>query len=117
MPRPVKKRTVGFNPEICVFKPRGVPSGKLKTMKLTLDEFESIRLADYEGMSHEEAAKQMNISRPTFSRLVEKARNKVASFFIEAKQIVIEGGNVEFDEKSGYLPCHNKDNDEKEVCC
>ncbi|WP_022851294.1 DUF134 domain-containing protein [Limisalsivibrio acetivorans] len=102
MPRPLKPRTVGLRPEVCHFKPRGVPSKKLKTAVLTLDEFEAIRLADYEGLSHEEAAILMNISRPTFSRLVEKARVKVAGFIVNAEQLVIEGGNVEY---SDHLHC------------
>jgi predicted DNA-binding protein (UPF0251 family) len=97
MPRPLKPRTVGVVPEICHFKPRGVPAKKLKTVEVTLDEFEAIRLADYEGLSHEEAAVLMNISRPTFSRLVEKARVKIASFIVNGSQLIIEGGNIEFD--------------------
>lgn len=105
MPRPLKPRTVGLKPEVPVFKPRGVPANKLKTTILTIDEFESIRLADYEGLSHEESASLMNISRPTFSRLIEKARHKISAFLIEANQLLIEGGNVEFDESRGCPSC------------
>ena len=55
-----------------------------------LEEYEAIRLADYEN-SHEEAAQRMNISRPTFTRLYDKAR-KHSPAFIESKSIVIRGG-------------------------
>ncbi|PLX71521.1 MAG: DNA-binding protein [Denitrovibrio sp.] len=98
MPRPSKPRTIGVRPEICNFKPRGIPTKKLKSVNIALDEFEAIRLADYEGLSHEDASVLMNISRPTFSRLVEKARINIANFLVEGAELVIEGGNVEFRE-------------------
>jgi len=96
MPRPSKPRIIGVQPEICHFKPRGIPAKKLKTVHVALDEFEAIRLADYEGLSHEDASVLMNISRPTFSRLVEKARVNIANFLIEGAELIIGGGNVEF---------------------
>lgn len=99
MPRPSKPRVIGARPEIASFKPRGIAARKLKAVNLTLDEFEAIRLADYQGLSHEDAAVLMNISRPTFSRLVEKARIKVASFIIEGSELNISGGNVQFKER------------------
>ncbi|WP_303852721.1 DUF134 domain-containing protein [Seleniivibrio woodruffii] len=99
MPRPSKPRVIGAKPEIASFKPRGIAAKKLKAVNLTLDEFEAIRLADYQGLSHEDAAVLMNISRPTFSRLVEKARIKVASFIIEGSELNISGGNVQFQER------------------
>jgi predicted DNA-binding protein (UPF0251 family) len=98
MPRPSKPRVIGVKPEISNFKPRGIPSKKLKSVNLALDEFEAIRLADYEGLSHEDASVQMNISRPTFSRLVEKARINIANFLVEGAELTIEGGNVEYRE-------------------
>ncbi|TCK62187.1 DUF134 domain-containing protein [Seleniivibrio woodruffii] len=99
MPRPSKPRVIGAQPEISSFKPRGISAKKLKAVNLTLDEFEAIRLADYQGLSHEDAAVLMNISRPTFSRLVEKARIKVASFIIEGSELNISGGNVTFQDR------------------
>jgi len=96
VPRPDKVRHVGYKPEIKNFKPKGLPSAKLDTVILTIDEFEAIRLADYLGYDHENAALLMNISRPTFSRLVVRARHKVADFLVGAKELIIEGGNVEF---------------------
>ena len=105
MPRPLKPRTVGVVPEVSVFKPRGVPAAKLSSVNLTLDEFESVRLADYEGLAHEDAARLMNISRPTFSRLVEKARVKIAGFLVEGCQLKISGGNVMLDEERTCRYC------------
>jgi len=55
-----------------------------------LDEFEAIRLADYEGLYHEKAAEQMNISRSTFGRIIDNARSKVADTIINGKALQIE---------------------------
>ncbi|KAA0257053.1 DUF134 domain-containing protein [Deferribacter autotrophicus] len=96
MARPSKVRMVAFKPKYYEFKPKGVPSTELEKVELAMDELEAVRLADYEGLDHEEAAELMGISRPTFSRLVEKARRKVAEMLIESKELVIEGGSVEF---------------------
>ncbi|MGE4318937.1 MAG: DUF134 domain-containing protein [Deferribacterales bacterium] len=103
MPRPSKPRIIGVQPEICNFKPRGIPAKKLKAVNLTLDEYEAVRLADYEGLSHEDASVLMNISRPTFSRLVEKARVKIATFLIEGTELCIAGGNVHFQERGCHM--------------
>lgn len=67
-------------------------------VSLSIAEYEAIRLADYEGLDHFKSAKTMEISRPTFSRLIEKARKKVATFINEGQALVIEGGNIHFNE-------------------
>jgi predicted DNA-binding protein (UPF0251 family) len=81
------------------FKPMGVPIGMSEHISVQFEEYEALRLADYENLSHEEAAKQMNVSRPTFTRMYEKIRKKLAQAFVEGKTILIEGGNVEFDKQ------------------
>ena len=63
------------------FKPFGVPMRELESIRLLYEEFEALRLADYEDLNQEVAAKKMNISRPTFTRLYDKARKKVAKAF------------------------------------
>ena len=60
------------------------------------DEFEAIRLADQLGLSHSMAADEMEISRSTFSRLIEKARKKMADFIIQGRALTIGGGSVHF---------------------
>jgi len=77
------------------FKPSGIQRKFLKKTELTIDEFEAIRLADYSGMEHQEAADNMHISRPTFTRLIKKARKKVAVTIIDGMELVIGGGNFE----------------------
>lgn len=96
MPRPQKKRNVHRPPAFSSFKPTGVRSRHLDTVSMALDELEAIRLADFEGLDHAESAREMEISRSTFSRLIEKARQKVARFLIEGKLLQIEGGEVHF---------------------
>ena len=64
----------------------------MKSICLTLDEFEAVRLADLEGLKQVDAAKRLKISRPTFSRIVASARNKIADGLVNIKAIRIEGG-------------------------
>ena len=96
MPRPQKKRSVSSPPLCANFKPTGIRSRDLDIVSLALDEYEAIRLADYEGLDHAASADRMEISRSTFSRLVERARQKVAQFLIEGQRLQIDGGEVHF---------------------
>ena len=76
------------------FKPYGIPRHLLSSVSLLFDEYEAIRLLDYEGMNQDVAAEQMNVSRPTLTRIYEKARKTIAQALVEGKMITIEGGNV-----------------------
>ena len=96
MPRPRKNRIVHTPPLFKEFKPIGVSRNKLQTISLTLDEYEAIRLADNLRLSHLEASKIMNISRSTFSRLIDDARNKMSIFLLDGVALEIDGGNVHF---------------------
>ena len=80
------------------FKPFGIPMRELEPVVLNYEEFEAIRLADYENLTQEEAAQKMNISRPTFTRLYDKARKIIARAFVEGKAIFIQGGNYVTDD-------------------
>ncbi|OPX94719.1 MAG: hypothetical protein A4E62_02823 [Syntrophorhabdus sp. PtaU1.Bin002] len=62
----------------------------LEQIGLGLDELEALRLADLEGLYQEEAAARMNVSRPTFGRIINEARRKVADAIINGKVLVIE---------------------------
>jgi len=96
MSRPRNNRIVYEPPIYTEFKPTGVAGRSLDQMFFSIDEFEAIRLADYKGLSHEEAAEEMEISRSTFTRLIETARQKVAEFIGQGKLLIIEGGNIHF---------------------
>ena len=101
MPRPRLCRKVGYSPEITYFKPRGVPVSRLEESILSIDEFEAVRLKDLEGFEQEECAKKMDISQPTFHRLVLSARKKIADSIINGKALKIEGGNFRITGNSG----------------
>jgi len=92
MSRPFKCRRVELMPCINYFKPRGVPISSLEEVNLTIDEFEALRLADLEGLYHEEAAGKMNVSRQTFGNIINSAHKKIADSIINSKAIKIEGG-------------------------
>lgn len=93
MPRPPKFRRVESLPEVTVFKPAGVPLGELLEEVLTVEELEAIRLKDLEGLEQEQCAERMQVSRPTFQRVLVSARQKVARALVEGKVIRVEGGN------------------------
>ncbi len=94
MPRRRKPRRVGFMPEVTYFKPRGVPLLSLEEIDLTVDELETIRLADFEGLDQIVAAKRMKISQSTFQRILTKAHKKVAEALVLGKAIKVKGGEV-----------------------
>lgn len=93
MPRPRRHRRVRGLPPAGLFKPAGVPARQLDEVVLTVDQYEALRLADYEGLYQDDAASRMGISRPTFSRLVESARRIVARALVEGAALRIEGGD------------------------
>ena len=89
MARPKKYRKIRCAPASYYFKPRGIPMADLQDVILEVDELEAIRLGDMLNYSHEEAALKMKISRATFGRIVNKARQKVAEGIINGKAIRI----------------------------
>lgn len=94
--RPRLCRRVGRKPGVTYFKPAGVRMRNLEEVILTVDEYEAVRLKDLEGLDQAECAKQMDISQPTFHRLVVGARKKISNAIINGKAIKVEGGNVNF---------------------
>lgn len=99
MSRPKKVRVMSCLPAISGFKPYGF-NGK-KTSKgavfMLCEEYEALRLNDYEKCNQTQAAKIMQVSRPTFTRIYLSAREKIALAFMEGRRIIIEGGKVEYD--------------------
>ena len=82
-------------PGVTYFKPAGIPMKYLEEVQLTVEELEAVRLKDLEGMEQEEGGKKMNVSRPTFQRILASARKKTADALLNGKAIRIEGGNYE----------------------
>ncbi|MFB3918855.1 MAG: DUF134 domain-containing protein [Candidatus Velamenicoccus archaeovorus] len=97
MPRPCRCRRIRCSPDTSYFKPRGIPVDDLEEVHLTLDELEAIRLADFEELYQEDAAKKMNISRQTFGNIIQAAHRKIADVLVHAKALKIEGGVVKID--------------------
>jgi len=96
MPRPQKERKVQEPPKIQGMKPIGVPGQLLDKVVLLIDEYEAIRLSDYENLDHQKAAEKMGVSRPTFTRLIDKAHKKIAETIVGVKDLIFEGGNYSF---------------------
>ena len=93
VPRPVKWRKVSFIPGVRYFLPAGVSQYELEEVVLKVEELEAIRLKDVEGLEQEACADRMEVSRPTFQRILNTARAKVAEALVNGKAIRIEGGN------------------------
>ena len=94
MPRPTQTRKIDFVPHVTRFKPCCVPRLDLQEVVLTLDELESLRLADLNGLYQEDAAQQMGVSRSVFARILTAARKKIADALIHGKSLRFEGGAV-----------------------
>ncbi|MEN6615619.1 MAG: DUF134 domain-containing protein [Syntrophorhabdus sp.] len=90
MSRPKKYRCICCELQTDYFKPRGVPLSGLLEIQLDMDELEALRLADYEGLYQEDAAKKMNISRATFGRIISEAHRKVADAILNGKALRID---------------------------
>lgn len=109
MPRRRRPRKIVEPPKFIGFEPFGFhgekPGGEVK---LLYEEYEALKLADYDGMSHHQACVLMGISRPTFARIYESARQKIAQALVEVKSIKSVYGNVSL-EKNWFKcgGCHN----------
>jgi predicted DNA-binding protein (UPF0251 family) len=110
MARPLCCRRVACEPASSYFKPQGIPLSSLETLALTLDELEAIRLADLEGLYQEDAAKQMDVSRQTFGRIIESAHKKIAEVLVHGKALEISGGEIEMVNQREFLcsDCHHR---------
>lgn len=122
MPRPRKCRRIAEPPAVRGFRPYGCGGGKRRTILLSMEEYEAIRLSDHMGLKQEDAANEMGISRPTFTRLIEAARKKTAEALVTASAILIDGGSVIMDDFwFRCLDCGNSfrktgRSEEKQVC-
>ncbi|OFI07018.1 hypothetical protein CLOACE_06040 [Clostridium acetireducens DSM 10703] len=93
MSRPIKWRKVEFLPKNTYFFPLGKRKCELEEIVLKIEELEAMRLKDIEGLTQEECAKRMEISRQTFQNVIDKARKKVAIALTKGMAISINGGN------------------------
>lgn len=101
MARPQKFRRICSMPKNNKFSPEKKACGKVY---ISIDEYEVLRLLDYEEMTQEQCAVQMNVGRATITLIYESVRKKIADCLVNGKSLVIEGGNIAL--------CENAEN-----CC
>ncbi len=94
MPRPVRCRRIEQMPAFRSFSPDDAPDAEV--IRLTLDEYETLRLIDAEGLNQEACAGRMNVARTTVTAIYESARHKIATALVRGKRLQIAGGRCEF---------------------
>lgn len=95
MSRPSKSRRVCALPSITEFGPYHTsPSHLSETITLSVDEYETLRLIDYEGMTQEECATQMNIARTTAQKIYNSGRTKLVTMLLNGSKLNIRGGRI-----------------------
>ena len=120
MPRRKRNRKIQAPPIIKGMSVFGVRGRKSNEVYLLLEEYEAIRLLDYQNLTQEEAAVHMDVSRPTLTRIYEEARKKVATAFVEGRDLIFRGGDIYFDKN--WFKCNscqasfNDYHDEKPSC-
>lgn len=104
MARHKKPRCVSHMPNCTYFKPAGIPTYELDEVVLKVEEMEALRLKDLLGLEQVNCALQMEISRPTFQRILVEARRKVAEVLVYGKSLRVEGGAYNIDQSRPV--CH-----------
>lgn len=104
MGRRKKCRIVRGLPQQTFFKPQGVPMHQLKGVTLPVEGLEAFELVDAQGLSQEEAAARMQVSRPTLCRILAEARQLVATALSQGMAIRIEGGDFDLADDVAILP-------------
>lgn len=104
MPRPRKHRFVRKMPINCCFIPNGVAASEDNTVVMMVEEYETIRLIDFEGLTQEQCAIEMQIARTTVQGIYDSARKKLAKALVEAKVLIIEGGSYKLFSEQQHSP-------------
>lgn len=110
MPRPRKCRRVCHFPQVLSFEPASsdfpIPGENLPPIFLTLDEYETIRLMDHEGLSQEQCGAQMGIARTTVQQIYAQARRKLSEMLAEGRPLRIQGGDYRLCDGSDCTCTH-----------
>ena len=107
MPRQRIQSKIQVPPRARGFAPMGSYKHNNEHISMHIEEYEAIRLLDYENLTQSEAARIMGISRPSLTRIYKRARGKIATLITEARPMFIEGGNAFFD--SEWICCERCD--------
>lgn len=116
MARPIKYRIVCNMPNIIRFIPEGSNRSINEEIVMTVDEYETIRLIDYEGLTQEECANFMQVARTTVQQIYTDARKKLSSLLVEGRPLFINGGHYQISNKNvninprGRGHCHRNRN-------
>lgn len=97
--RPKKVRYIQRMPKVTMFSPRGKP-GRPDEILLSIDQYEALKLADYQGFDQTQGAIVMKVSRPSFGRILRSARKRVADALINGKTIKIGIGDTQIGVRS-----------------
>ena len=113
MPRATKLRKIWNFPDYYSFIPEDAETDELETIVLSLDEYETIRLLDHEGLNQEACAVRMGVARTTVTAMYESARKKMISAIVEGKRLRIAGGNIQIDSERNGLKVSMKKKGDK----
>ena len=94
MPRPVRCRRIEHMPLYRSFSPDDITADE--SVRMTVDEYEAVRLLDVEGLTQEACADRMNVARTTVTAIYDSARKKIADAIVHGKRLLIGGGCCEF---------------------
>ena len=97
MPRPKRCRRVQSFPAFWCFEAEDGRNRPDDSIRLTLDEYEAIRLLDLEGLTQAECAEMMNVSRTTVTAIYERARKKIAECIVNGRRLLISGGDYDLE--------------------
>ncbi len=91
-------RRVIKSPKIQIFVPAHSQVGEQEEQPVFMfyEEYEALRLCEYDKLTQLEASKHMGISRPTFTRIHSSALQKVAKALVETRPL-------KFVEGAGYF--------------
>lgn len=104
MPRPKKCRRVCCLPDNSKFGPLDVENDENNHIIMAVDEYETIRLIDFEGLNQEECSLRMNVARTTVQAIYNNARKKLAEFLVNGKVLHIAGGEYQLCNET-IKPC------------
>ncbi len=93
MPRPRKFRHINFEPDVTYFKPAGIRLQNLEEVTISFEEIEALRLQNSLELNQEDASKMMQISQPTYFRMIKEARKKITDALVNGKAIKLIHNN------------------------
>ena len=103
MPRPKKCRRVCALPGARRFGPlAGAPDAD--AVRMAVDEYEAIRLIDLEGLTQEQCAARIGVSRATVQAMYDAARRKLAEALVDGRELAVEGGHYELCPRAAACP-------------